>query len=50
MAGDPLCGEQAVYAGFALTLDRIKASPEATGRALQSKAVAWPRTGLFSPA
>jgi hypothetical protein len=27
MAGDPLCGEEAVYAGFALTLDRIKASP-----------------------
>jgi hypothetical protein len=24
---DPLCGEEAVYAGFALTLDRIKASP-----------------------
>jgi hypothetical protein len=32
------------------TLDRIKASPEATGRALESNAVAKPRTGLFSPA
>jgi len=32
------------------TFDRIKASPEATGRALQGgNAVAKPRTGLFSP-
>jgi hypothetical protein len=36
----PAGGEDAVYAGFAVTLDRIKASPEATGRALQSNAVA----------
>ena len=31
------------------TLDRIKASPEATGRALQSNAVALATHGTFQP-
>jgi hypothetical protein len=40
MAGDPLRGEEGRLCRIRFTLDRIKASPEATGRALQ-EAMRW---------